>query len=304
MADTYIAPHETLSYGPFAVRQIEIVVLGLDPDYDPVLRTMSERMLSVTELVSQALGRAGRLTLATFKPATGEADVVESARDVLRRLVGYIDSQPDGARIRQLLIGRKATSEVTRLRPSKLLGVLAHALKVLDDERASLPEATQRIAEVRASRASLEALDRQVRGGRAGRRQMTPEVRAARENWLTMYAALKLLVESVLRLRGRTERMSEIFDDLAEIHRAPGVSDEETPPQPPTTTPATPPTSPARASAPAAAVAAPGTPAQAPAPTVAAPEVPAQASTAAVAAPATPAQAPAVAPAAPTPQAA
>lgn len=301
MADTYIAPHETLSYGPFAVRQIESIILGLEPDYDPVLRTMSGRMLSATELVSEALGRAGRYAVTTFKPAMGEADTVESARDVLRRLVGYIESQPSGARIRQLLIGRKATSRVVRLRPSKLLGILSHALMVLEQEKANLPEATQRVAEVTAARESLEALDRQVRGGRAGRRQMTPELRAARENWLTVYGALKLLVESVLRLRGRTERMPEIFDDLAEIHRAPGVSDEEASAQP-TTPPATPPTSQTLAPAPAAAVAAPGAPAHTPAAAVAAPEVPAQASAAAVTTSATPAQVAATAPAAPAPQ--
>jgi hypothetical protein len=281
MADTYIAPHETLSYGPFAVRQIESVILGLEPDFDPVLRTMSGRMLSATELVSQALGRAGQLNVTTFKPTSGEADMVESARGVLRRLVSYVDSQPGGARIRQLLIGRKNTSTVLRLRPSKLLGVLSHALTVLDQEKANLPEATQRMAEVSAARAALEALDRQVRGARAGRRQMTPEVRAARENWLNIYASLKLLVESVLRLRGQTARMPEIFDDLAEIHRAPGVSDGDTPAQPPTSTPVTPPTSQALAPAPAAT-----------------PAATAQASAAASTAPAALAQTPAPAPAA------
>jgi hypothetical protein len=171
---------------------------------------------------------------------------------VLRRLVSYIESQPGGARIRQLLIGRKTTSSATRLRPSKLLGVLAHALTVLDQEQDNLPEATQRMAEVSAAHAALEALDRQVRGGRAGQRQMTPEVRTARENWLTIYGALKLLVESVLRLRGQTARLPEIFDDLAEIHRAPGVSEEKTKtpskakaPAPSTSAPATAPAAPA-----------------------------------------------------------
>ena len=114
---------------------------------------------------------------------------------------------------------------------------------------------------------------------------MTPEVRAARENWLTVYGALKLLVESVLRLHGRTERMSEIFDDLAEIHRAPGVNDGETPAQPPTT-PATPPTSQVVAPAPAAAPPVPAASAQAPAAAVIASAPPAQVPTAAPDAPA------------------
>ncbi|HEX2568954.1 MAG TPA: hypothetical protein VH877_05290 [Polyangia bacterium] len=243
------------------MRQIESVILGLEPDYDPVLRTMSGRMLTATELVSQALGRAGQLVATTFKRAGGEADRVESARDVLRRLVSYIESQPDGARIRQTLIGRQSTSKAVRVRSSKLLGVLSHALTVLDKERESLPEAMQRMAEVKAAHMALEALDRQVREARAGRRQMTPEVQAARANWLTVYAALKLLVESVLRLRGQTERMSEIFDDLAEIHRAPEVSDEGAPSKPPTTPPATPPTSQASAPTAAAAPVAPVAPA-------------------------------------------
>ena len=57
-----------------------------------------------------------------------------------------------------------------------------------------------------------------------------------------MYGAAKLIVEAVLRYQDRTALLSEVFDDLAEVHRAAGVSDGDSPaetaPEPPAETPA------------------------------------------------------------------
>ncbi len=44
-------------------------------------------------------------------------------------------------------------------------------------------------------------------------------------SWLVAYGALKLAVESLLKLTGKVRLMPEIFDDLAEVHRAPDVHD-------------------------------------------------------------------------------
>ena len=61
-----------------------------------------------------------------------------------------------------------------------------------------------------------------VRKTRLARRTMTPEVKAARAEWLNIYGAAKLLVECVLRLHGKVSLMPQIFDDLADASRATG----------------------------------------------------------------------------------
>ena len=57
---------------------------------------------------------------------------------------------------------------------------------------------------------------------------MTPEI-AARSNWLLRYASTKLVIEGILKPLGKSAMMPEIFDDMAEIHRVAGASDDDAP---------------------------------------------------------------------------
>lgn len=61
---------------------------------------------------------------------------------------------------------------------------------------------------------------------------MTPEAQAARAEWLKVYGAAKLVVEAALRLHDKLALLPEVFDDLAEVHRAVGVKDEAPADQP------------------------------------------------------------------------
>jgi hypothetical protein len=56
---------------------------------------------------------------------------------------------------------------------------------------------------------------------------LAPEVAAARSAWLNTYNANKLLIRGLLAHIGKPELLSLIFDDLAEVHRASGVSGED-----------------------------------------------------------------------------
>ena len=47
-----------------------------------------------------------------------------------------------------------------------------------------------------------------------------------------LYGAAKLIVEAVLRYQDKTVLLPEVFDDLAEVHRAAGVSDGDSPAEP------------------------------------------------------------------------
>ena len=54
---------------------------------------------------------------------------------------------------------------------------------------------------------------------------LRPELAAAREEWLVVYTANKALITGLLRHARRLELLPLVFDDLAEQHRAVGVSD-------------------------------------------------------------------------------
>jgi hypothetical protein len=56
-------------------------------------------------------------------------------------------------------------------------------------------------------------------------------VGAARDRWLGVYGANKLLIKGLLAHVGKPELLPLVFDDLAEIHRVPGVVDEPPAPQ-------------------------------------------------------------------------
>ena len=146
--------------------------------------------------------------------------------------MSYVRSRPDGKAIAAKMLAGQALSTVTRRRPAKLVGALGHAADVVKAHAAALPEAAAWEAELRASQAAIDALDKSVRKSRLDKRALTPEVQPARADWLVVYGAAELVVEGVLRQHGKTAMMPEIFDDLAEVHRVPGVTDGPAPDAP------------------------------------------------------------------------
>jgi hypothetical protein len=229
MSDDYIDNLETLSYGPFAVDQIQALVVGLDPAFNDALATVSTRLTAATDSMRAALTKAGDITLVTYKKAEGAPDAIAQARAELRRCVSYADSRAGGAAIVKDLLGGQALSTVIRRRPAKLAGALGIALDGIAKHASALPEHAQWTATLSAAKQAIDALNTSVRLSRNERREATPETAAARTAWFTAYAAAKLLVEGVLRYQGKTALMPEIFDDLAEVHRAAGVSDGDSP---------------------------------------------------------------------------
>ncbi|MEP7125485.1 MAG: hypothetical protein ABJE95_31420 [Byssovorax sp.] len=229
MADPYIDNRETLSYGPFAVDQIQSLVVDLDPDFKKALATVSGRLTEATTVMHGALTKAGEIDLVTYKSAEGVHDAIAAARSELRRCVSYADSRAGGAVIIKDLLGGEALSTVVRRRPAKLSGALGHAISAVAKHKSQLPEHAKWSASLTTAKDAIDALNTSVRQSRNERREATPETAAARTAWLTAYAAAKLIVEGVLRYAGKTALMSEIFDDLAEVHRAAGVSDGDVP---------------------------------------------------------------------------
>ncbi|MDB4930249.1 MAG: hypothetical protein JWM10_2733 [Myxococcaceae bacterium] len=233
MADPYIDQFETQSYGPFAVAQVQSLAIGLDAPFDPLLRHVSGVVTERTAALGALLGRADGHVTVTYKPAPGERDLVADAIDVLRKLEKYASSRDDGDAIADDVLGGRSLTAVARLRPARVPGALDTALKAVQKHQEALPEHAAWTKRLRAAHKHVTDLNLRVRASRSERREMTPEIAAAREAWITAYGSLKLAVESLLRLQGKTRLMPEIFDDLAETHRAAGVSDGEPTPDAP-----------------------------------------------------------------------
>lgn len=229
MADPYIDNLETLAYGPFAVDQIKSLVVDLDPDFTKALSVASSRLTSATEAMRAALTKAGQIDVVTYKPAAGAPDRIAEARSTLRRVVSYADSRDGGDAIVKDLLGGESLSTVVRRRPAKLAGALAHAIGAVARHKAGLPEHAKWTTSLSSAKETIEDLNTSVRQSRNERREATPEVAAARVAWFKAYGAAKLIVEAVLRYQDKTVLLPEVFDDLAEVHRAAGVSDGDAP---------------------------------------------------------------------------
>jgi hypothetical protein len=234
MADPYIDQYETLAYGRFSAGQILALVVGLDPDLDPFVKIVAARLSAETDEMEKILGKADALDNVTYKPAEGAPDLVTQSRALLRRLVRYAESRPNGDSIASDILHGETLTTVLRRRPVKLAGALDHAASMITKHAASLPEHATWKADIAAAHDGLVALNEGVRAARTNRRQTTPEVDAARSAWLRRYSATKSIIEGILKPLGKLAMMPEIFDDLAETHRAPGVSDEPAPEAPAT----------------------------------------------------------------------
>lgn len=241
MADPYIDKDETLLYGNFTAAQIPALVVGLDPDLDGALQVVSGRVAAATAAMEATLKKAGDLATVTYAGAgaNGPGPVAEGRR-VLRQLVSYVGSRDQAETILADVLRGDNLTTVLKRRPVKLAGALGGAIAGVDKHKALLPEHADWTAKLTAAKAALDDLNESVRKARTNRRAMTPEIVAARDAWLVVYASAKDIVTGVLRAKGKLAMLPDVFDDLAEVHRVAGVTDDPAEPTPPAETPAIP----------------------------------------------------------------
>ncbi|WP_437817911.1 hypothetical protein [Sorangium sp. So ce1078] len=226
MSDSYIYQRDIQAYGRFAASQIRTLVLPVDAGFQQALRAITARLDAATEALRNATLEATAAAVAA--PASSasrrhRADPAAMGRDLLRRLVEHAAPRPGGVALARDILQGQSLATVLRRRPARLAAALAHAVEVLEQRKRQLPEHEAWVAELKRSRDALEPLLRSVRKTRLARRTMTPEVKAARAEWLNVYGAAKLLVECVLRLHGKASLMPQIFDDLADAPRIAGA---------------------------------------------------------------------------------
>ncbi len=220
MADPNIDQFETLAYGRFAVSQMQALLIGLDPELDTCVKIFASRLAADTDAMEAALAKSGPLDSVTYKPVPGKPDVTGEARDVMRRVVRYAESRPDGAVLASKILQGESLTTVLRRRPVRLAAALAYAAEMVTKLRAQLSEHEAWRKDLTAVREALDRVNESVHKARADRRQVTPEIAAARASWLRRYESTKLVVAGLLYQFDKSNLMQEIFDDLAEVHRA------------------------------------------------------------------------------------
>ena len=79
---------------------------------------------------------------------------------------------------------------------------------------------------------NLSPVVAKAESARTERRLLTPEVERARQAWLLVYKASRCAVACVLRLTGKLDQLSLVFDDLA-VPAAAKVTEAPAAPSPP-----------------------------------------------------------------------
>ncbi|WP_438028858.1 hypothetical protein [Sorangium sp. So ce233] len=232
MSHPTIYQRDIQEYGRFAASQIQRLVVPVDAGFKQALRVITARLDAATEALAEAKRKATAAAVASPAPRAsrkGQVDPVAAARELMRRLVEHAASRPGGVALARSLLQGQTLATVLRRRPAELAAALTHALEAVEQNKRRLPDHEAWAADLQRSREALEPLLRSVRKRRLALRAITPEMKAARDEWLNVYGAVKLLVESVLRLHGKASLMPEIFDDLADATR---VATRSTPPAP------------------------------------------------------------------------
>ncbi len=227
MADTYIDYDETRIYGDYAIEQIARHVLGRLREFDPALTLTAAALRAATDAVEQHLHAARAQDPALHALMAARAAPMRAAKDALRRFAHHLDAHRAGEVERDRFFVEDPEALSAR-GPVRLLAALDHVLGTLDERAATVREATYWRAELSGVRADLESAVRDERSLR-GAQVSSPELVAAREQWLAVYEAAKSVVSATLTLAGAAMPLDEVFDDLAATHRAEGALDDVTP---------------------------------------------------------------------------
>ncbi|WP_437752557.1 hypothetical protein [Sorangium sp. So ce1389] len=227
MADPYIDPFETKIYGKFAREQMAAVLMGKVAALDGMVEFAMGKQLLADQAMSDVLDRQPKPA-----PELDSAEVLEEARDVIVRFASYLDSLKGRPVDPRLFFRGETPSVLARRRITKLTAAVGHIADELERQREKVRGADSWLAELREAHEKLVIIERQQRATRVERLELGPEVSTAREAWLAVYNANKSLVRGLLAHLGKPELLPLIFDDLAEVHRASGVSDALPPGQP------------------------------------------------------------------------
>ncbi|MEO7331592.1 MAG: hypothetical protein ABI193_23660 [Minicystis sp.] len=234
MADPYIDQYETLIYGKFAREQMHEVCLGKRKQLDGMVQFAISAQEKADEDMKAVLDRQPRPAPDLDAPA-----VLEEARDTIVRFGSHLDSLKGRPVDPKLFFRGEAPSVLARRRLTKLSAAVGNIVAEIKTNKDKIRDAKLWLSEFEEVRGKLETVERAQRAKKVEKVDLGPEVAAAREAWLGIYGANKNLIRGLLGHVGKPELLPLIFDDLAEVHRVSGVSDEVvSPPAEPGASPA------------------------------------------------------------------
>ncbi|MBK8256994.1 MAG: hypothetical protein IPK82_30505 [Polyangiaceae bacterium] len=233
MADPYIDQFETQVYGKYCRDQMQKVCLGRLPKLDGMVEFAIAEQARADADMKAVLDKQP-------KPVSTEdaAALLEEARDTVIRFGAYLNSLKGYPVSPKVFFRGEAPSELARKRLVKLAAALEHiAAEIPKHEAIKDPSWAK---DFKTLSKKLETLKGAQQDAKVEKADLGPEVAAQREKWLAVYNANKLLIRGLLAHAGKSDLLPLIFDDLAEVHRAQGVTDAlPTPGDPnPTPTPA------------------------------------------------------------------
>ncbi len=224
MADTYIDDDETRLYGDYAIEQIGLQVVGRLREFDPALQFVAAALRAATDAVAGHLYVARAADPALHRAIAQRERAIAEGRESLQRFSRHLESHRPGS-VAYGAFFVEPCDTLARRGPWRLLAALDHVLGSLTELGGPVREASYWQTELEHARALLAdtiATDRALR---------TQTVRSsalelARAQWLTRYTAAKHLVAATLSLSGSSVALEEVFDDLADEHRAEGVVED------------------------------------------------------------------------------
>jgi hypothetical protein len=221
MADTYIAPGETVVYGEYCREQMRDEVLPLLEECAGIVGLCIARQKEADEKMAAVLARVPA-------PVVDGTDPVEETRDFIQRFAGYVSSIKGHPVPLSVFFGRDVPSKVARRRALKLVATMKVLSEKLTANAAKMPGSSLWLEELEELRPRLDAYERSQRAQRTAVVDVRPELAEARDAWLEVYAVNKHAIESVLMLAKKTHLMDVIFDDLAEVQRTRRPADDVT----------------------------------------------------------------------------
>jgi hypothetical protein len=218
MADPYIDQFETQIYGKYARDQLQKVCMGRVPALDACVKFA---------IAQQAQADADMKAVLDKQPKPGSVEdvsvILEEARDCVIRFGSFLASLKGRPIHPKVFFRNETPSDVARKRLVKLAAAIEHIVGEIPKHDA-IKDPTW-LKEFKAISKQLEALKGAQQDSKLEKADLGPEVAAQREKWLAVYNANKLLVRGLLAHAGKADLLSLVFDDLAEVHRAAGVSD-------------------------------------------------------------------------------
>jgi len=224
MADTYIDDDETRLYGDYAIEQMGLQVVGRLREFDPALQYAMSALRAATDAVAGHLYVARSADPALHRAIAQREHAIAEARQCLQRFSRHLESHRPGT-VPYGAFFVEPCDTLSRRGPWRLLAALDHVLGSLAELGGPVRDASHWQSELAHARELLTAT---IAADRSLRTQTvrSPALELARAQWLTRYAAAKHLVAATLALSGSSLSLDEVFDDLADEHRAEGIVED------------------------------------------------------------------------------